>query len=105
MIDRETKESGLDSIKVSISESHYVHIAMTKELNSKKEKTCVWLREGDPYENPCAVSMFVINQLKNDLYLMAYGGAGDAVFDSFGTYRECLERAIATFKNQIGSAA
>ena len=96
---KDTSNPGNSSVKVSLDSEHWVKISTLVDADKQECKTCVWLYQGEESEGASSKAMFTIEPLQDDLYLMAFGGAGDAVFDSFGTYRECLERAFATFKN------
>ena len=96
---KDESESGHSSIKISLNSEQWVKITTVFNADKEQLNTCIWLYQGKEIEGAIAKAMFILEPLQDDLYMMAYGGAGDAVFDSFGTYRECLERAFATFKN------
>ena len=96
---KDTSESGHSSIQISLDSEHWIKITTVFNEHKEQLNTCVFLYEGEKTEGAIAKSMFILEPLQNDLYMLAYGGIGEAVFDSFGTYRECLEKAIATFKN------
>ena len=96
---KDSSKPGNSSVQISLNKEHWVKIITVFNEDKEQLNTFVYLYESEKMEGASAKAIFTLEPLQDGLYMMAYGGIGDAVFDSFGTYRECLEKAFATFKN------
>ena len=96
---KDDSKPGNSSVWISLNSEWWVKITTAFSEDKELLNIFIYLYKGEKKEGAIAKSMFTLEPLQGNLYMLAYGLAGEAVFDSFGTYRECLEKAFASFKN------
>ena len=82
-------------IAITITDSYTLTFDNWLESGSISECTILSLQKdgGDG-----VTEMFVIEPIKEGIWMLAIGGRDDAIFQRVGTFRECVEDATAQCK-------